>query len=139
LVDMGVQPFLVASSLMAVMAQRLVRVICPKCAERYDPDPTELEHFSYTEEQLAEANFMRGTGCKHCQHTGFRGRKAVFEMMTMNSTLREMTFRREPSQNLRRQARLLGMKTLVEDAADKVLEGVTTLGEAHRLERGGHH
>ena len=56
----------------------------------------------------------------------------------MNSTLREMTFRREPSQNLRRQARLLGMKTLVEDAADKVLEGVTTLGEAHRLEKGGH-
>jgi len=138
LVDMGIQPFLVASSLMAVMAQRLVRVICPKCAETYDPDPTELEHFSYTEEQLEGARFMRGVGCKHCQHTGFRGRKAVFEMMTMNSTLREMTFRREPSQNLRRQARLLGMKTLVEDAADKVLEGVTTLGEAHRLERSGH-
>ncbi len=138
LVDMGVQPFLVASSLMAVMAQRLIRVVCPKCAEPHDPDPTELEHFNYTEEQLSEATFMRGAGCKHCQHTGYRGRKAVFEMMTMNSTLREMTFRREPSQNLRRQARLLGMKTLVEDAADKVLEGVTTLGEAHRLERGGH-
>ena len=60
-------------------------------------------------------------------------------MMTMNSTLREMTFRREPSQHLRRQARLLGMKTLVEDAADKVLEGVTTLSEAHRLERSGGH
>ncbi len=138
LVDIGVQPFLVASSLMAVMAQRLVRVICPKCAEPYDPDPTELEHFSYTEEQLSEANFMRGAGCSHCQHTGFRGRKAVFELMTMNSTLREMTFRREPSQHLRRQARLLGMKTLVEDASDKVLEGVTSLSEAHRLERGGH-
>jgi len=81
---------------------------------------------------------MRGAGCSHCQHTGFRGRKAVFELMTMNSTLREMTFRREPSQHLRRQARLLGMKTLVEDASDKVLEGVTSLSEAHRLERGGH-
>ena len=98
-----------------------------------------MGNFSYTEEQMAEANFVRGVGCKHCQHTGFRGRKAVFEMMTMNSALREMTFRREPTQNLRRQARLLGMRTLVEDAADKVIEGVTTFGEAHRLESGGGH
>ncbi|MBQ17717.1 MAG: pilus assembly protein PilB [Planctomycetaceae bacterium] len=138
LIDMGVQPFLVASSVMAVMAQRLIRVVCPKCAEPYDPDPEEMGNFSYTEEQMAEANFVRGAGCKHCQHTGFRGRKAVFEMMTMNSALRDMTFRREPTQNLRRQARLLGMRTIVEDAADKVIEGVTTFGEAHRLQSGGH-
>ena len=100
--------------------------------------PEEMENFSLSEEQLANANFVRGTGCKHCAHTGYRGRKAVFEMMTMNSALREMTFRREPTQNLRRQARLLGMKTLVEDAIDKVAEGVTTFAEAHRLQRSSH-
>lgn len=129
---------MVASSLMAVMAQRLVRVVCPKCAERYEPSADEFEQFTLTEEQKSDGNFVRGAGCKHCQHTGYRGRKAVFELMTMNSALREMTFRREPTQNLRRQARLLGMKTLVEDAVDKVTDGVTTFAEAVRLERSGH-
>ena len=135
LIDMGVQPFLVASSVMAVMAQRLVRVVCSKCKEQYDPPPTELEQFELTDDEAAGATFMRGKGCNHCQHTGYRGRKAVFELMVMNSTLREMTFRSEPTQNLRRQARLFGMKTLVDDAKDKALIGVTTLSEVFRLQR----
>jgi len=134
LIDMGVQPFLVASSVMAVMAQRLVRVVCGKCKEPYRPDPSELQHFGITEQEAAQANFVRGRGCGSCQHTGYRGRIAVFEMMTMNSTLREMTFRSEPSQNLRRQARLFGMKTLLEDAKDKAKEGITTLAEVFKLE-----
>ncbi|REJ83819.1 MAG: type II/IV secretion system protein [Planctomycetota bacterium] len=136
LIDMGVQPFLVASSVMAIMAQRLVRVVCSKCGEPYEPDASEMQPFEFTEDQLSGARFMRGQGCKHCQHTGFRGRKAVFELMLMNSVLREMTFRSEPTQNLRRQARLFGMKTLVEDAADKSLTGITTLAEAYRLKTG---
>lgn len=135
LIDMGVQPFLVASSVMAVMAQRLVRVVCPKCKEPYKPDQTELEHFEITPEQAAASTFTRGKGCNHCQHTGFRGRIAVFEMMTMNPTIREMTFRSEPTQNIRRQARLFGMKTLVEDAKDKALQGITSLSEVYRLEK----
>jgi type IV pilus assembly protein PilB len=135
LIDMGVQPFLVASSVMAIMAQRLVRVVCPKCKEPYRPDNTELEHFEITPEQAASANFVRGKGCNHCQHTGFRGRIAVFEMMTMNPTLREMTFRSEPTQNIRRQARLFGMKTIVEDAKDKAIQGLTSLTEVYRLEK----
>ncbi len=135
LIDMGVQPFLVASSVMAVMAQRLVRVVCPKCKEPYRPDQGELEHFEITAEQAAASTFVRGKGCNHCQHTGFRGRIAVFELMTMNPTLREMTFRSEPTQNIRRQARLFGMKTLVEDAKDKALQGVTSLSEVYRLEK----
>ena len=110
LIDMGVQPFLVASSVMAVMAQRLARVACPKCREPFMPDASELEAFSISQEQASAATFMRGRGCNHCQHTGYRGRVAVFEMMTMNSKLREMTFNREPSQNIRRQARLMGMR-----------------------------
>ena len=138
LIDMGVQPFLVASSLMAVMAQRLARVVCAKCGEPYQPDQTELEYFDLTAEQLENANFRRGKGCGNCQHTGFRGRKAVFEMMMMNATLRDMAFRSEPAQNIRRQARLFGMKTLVEDAVDKAVEGITTLTEAYKLRSGGH-
>ncbi len=138
LIDMGVQPFLVASSLMAVMAQRLVRVVCQKCGAPYMPDPDELAAMEVSPDRAETANFRRGKGCKSCQHTGFRGRKAVFELMMMNSTIREMTFRSEPTQNIRRQARLAGMRTLVEDAVDKAVEGITTLSEAYKLRAGGH-
>ncbi|MEZ5949673.1 MAG: ATPase, T2SS/T4P/T4SS family [Planctomycetaceae bacterium] len=138
LIDMGVQPFLVASSIMAAMAQRLVRVVCPKCKHPYTPEPSELEEFGLTSDQVASANFLKGKGCNHCQHTGYRGRKAVFELMMMNATLREMAFHSEPTQNIRRQARLFGMKTLVEDSVDKAMQGVTTLMEAFKLKSGGH-
>jgi type IV pilus assembly protein PilB len=133
LIDMGVQPFLVASSVMAVMAQRLVRVVCPKCKESYKPDAMETDPLGMTPEQLTNAQWSRGKGCPHCTHTGYRGRKAVFELMVMNSTLRDMTFRAEPAQNLRRQARLFGMKTLYEDAVDKAALGITTIPEAMHL------
>ena len=138
LIDMGVEPFLVASSVMAIMAQRLVRVVCSKCKEEYTPDPSELQHFEITADEMAKAKFCRGKGCNHCQHTGYRGRIAAFELMIMNSTLREMTFKSEPSQNLRRQARLFGMKTLVEDALGKAVQGKTTLLEVYKLDKGGH-
>ncbi|MDA1013116.1 MAG: GspE/PulE family protein [Planctomycetota bacterium] len=138
LIDMGVQPFLVASSIMAVMAQRLVRVVCANCVEPYEPDQSELQHFEITPDEVASATFRRGRGCNKCSHTGYRGRKAVFELMVMNPTIREMAFRSEPTQNIRRQARLFGMKTIVEDAKDKALEGITTLAEVYRLSKGGH-
>ncbi len=138
LTDMGVQPFLVASSIMAVMAQRLVRVVCSNCSEPYTPDQSELQHFNVTPEEQESATFIRGRGCNKCSHTGYRGRKAVFELMVMDSTIREMAFRSEPTQNIRRQARLAGMKTLVDDARDKALQGVTTLAEVFRLDKGGH-
>jgi len=115
-----------------------VRVVCSKCKTPVTPDPSELKLIGYTPEQLATANFMQGQGCSHCQHTGYRGRMAVFELMTMNSTLRDMTFRSEPAQNIRRQARLFGMKTLFDDAALKALAGQTTLQECFRLQQGGH-
>ena len=138
LIDMHVQPFLVASSVMAILAQRLSRRICSKCAEPYRPSESELEHFDITEEMAANATWMRGRGCNHCHHTGFRGRVAVHELMTMNAAIREMTFNREPTQNLRRQARLFGMKTLVEDCLDKALAGTTHVSEVFHLEKGGH-
>lgn len=138
LIDMGVQPFLVASSVMAIMAQRLVRKNCPKCQQPYKPDPGELQNFEISPEQMATATFMRGAGCSSCSQTGYRGRTAVYELLVMNGTMREMTFRSEPAQNLRRQARLFGMKTLVEDAVDRALTGVTNLTEVFKLYQGGH-
>jgi len=138
LIDMGVQPFLVASSVMAIMAQRLVRVVCPKCAAPSKPDPSELQYLGVTDEQIVSAKFMSGKGCAYCQHTGYRGRKAVFELMTMSTAIRDMTFKGEPTQNIRRQAQMMGMRTLVDDALDKALIGVTTLQEVLMLHRGGH-
>ena len=129
LIDIGVQPFLVASSIVAIMAQRLVRMVCPKCKEPETPSSAELKASGLTPEQIKNATFMRGRGCAHCNHTGYRGRKGIFEMLRMTGAMREMTFKREPSQNIRRQARLLGMRTLLEDGLHKALIGMTTLEE----------
>ncbi len=129
LIDIGVQPFLVASSIVAIMAQRLVRMVCPKCKEPEMPSSAEIKASGLTTDQVKSANFMRGRGCAHCNHTGYRGRKGIFEMLRMTAAMREMTFKREPSQNIRRQARLLGMRTLLEDGLHKALIGMTTLEE----------
>ncbi len=129
LIDIGVQPFLVASSVIAVMAQRLVRVVCPKCKEPDVPSTKELRAAGITDDQAAKATFMRGRGCGHCHHTGYRGRLGIFELMKMNSAIREMTFKREPNQVIRRQARLLGMRTLLEDGVIKATKGISTLEE----------
>lgn len=129
LVDIGVQPFLVASSLIAIMAQRLVRIVCPKCKEPEDPPASEIKAAGLSPEHVKSANFMRGRGCNHCNHTGYRGRLGIFEMLRMTGAMREMTFKREPTQSIRRQARLLGMRTLLEDGLQKALKGVTTLEE----------
>jgi type IV pilus assembly protein PilB len=129
LMDIGVPPFLIASSVIAIMAQRLVRVVCPKCKEPDQPDKAELQAAGLTREQISGATFMRGRGCNHCYHTGYRGRLGIFEMLRMNSALREMTFNRAPTQEIRRQSRLLGMRTLLEDGLEKAVKGVTTLEE----------
>jgi type IV pilus assembly protein PilB len=129
MIDIGVQPFLVASSVIAIMAQRLVRVVCAKCKEPDEPATHEIKAAGLTSEMVAGAAFMRGRGCAHCNHTGYRGRLGIFELMKMNSTIREMTFKREPTQTIRRQSRLLGMRTLLEDGVQKALKGTTTLDE----------
>lgn len=127
--DIGVPPFLIASSVIAIMAQRLVRIICPKCKEPDTPSSAELKAAGLTPDQVKAANFMRGRGCANCHHSGYRGRKGIFEMMRMNSGLRELTFNRSPTQEIRRQARLLGMRTLLEDGIEKSVKGITTLEE----------
>jgi len=138
LIDMGVKSFLVASSIQAVMAQRLVRRICPECKQEYEPEPRLLHFLGIKPEDAAERTFYRGAGCPHCKDTGYFGRIGIFELMEMNSKLRELAFRREPTSAIRKQARLSGMLTLQEDGVRKVFAGITTVEEvvrtAHRVE-----
>ncbi len=129
LVDIGVPPFLIASSVIAIMGQRLVRVNCPKCREPYTPPADQIKAASITPEQIATANFMKGKGCSYCRQGGYRGRQAIFEMMRMNSVIRELTFAQAPTQELRRQARKTGMRTLLEDGVVKACKGQTTVEE----------
>ena len=93
------------------------------------PPAAEIKAAGLTPAQVAQATFIRGRGCSNCNHTGYRGRKGIFEMLRLTSAMREMTFKREPTQNIRRQARLLGMRTLLEDGLNKALRGDTTLEE----------
>src|SRR5262249_32337061 len=127
--DIGVPPFLIASSVIAIMAQRLVRVNCIKCKEPYRPTDGEFESGGISRDQAAKATFLRGRGCNHCHQSGYRGRLGIFELMKMNSAIREMTFNREPTQGIRRKARQTGMRTLLEDGVQKALKGITTLEE----------
>jgi type IV pilus assembly protein PilB len=129
LADIGVPPFLIASSVIAIMAQRLVRVNCMKCKEPYSPLAAELRAAGVNPEQVARATFMKGRGCNHCRQTGYRGRLGIFEMMRMTSVIRELTFAQAPTQEIRRKARSGNMKTLLDDGILKVLKGTTTLEE----------
>jgi type IV pilus assembly protein PilB len=127
--DIGVQPFLIASSVIAIMAQRLVRLVCPKCKEPDQPPAAELQAAGLSPDTVAKATFMRGRGCTYCHHTGYRGRKGIFELLRMNSSIRNLTFERQPTQTIRRQSRLHGMRTLLEDGVAKAVAGITTLEE----------
>jgi type IV pilus assembly protein PilB len=129
LIDMKVAPFLVASSIQAVMAQRLVRTICEQCKEPFDPDPAVIKTSGLTEAQMAGRTFYHGKGCPECRTQGFRGRKGIYEIMVMNSQIREMTFNGASTDALRKQAINDGMHTLLMDGMRKVLDGLTTLEE----------
>ena len=129
LVDIGVPPFLIASSVIAIMGQRLVRVNCVKCKEPSTITKAEMQACGITEEQVAKANIMKGRGCSNCRNKGYRGRQGIFEMMRMNSKIREMTFAQAPTQVIRREARIGGMRTLLEDGILKILKGTTTAEE----------
>ena len=127
--DIGVPPFLIASSVIAIMAQRLVRLNCPKCKDTHMPTEAELKSAGIGPDKVATANFMKGRGCNYCRQSGYRGRQAIFEMMRMSGQLRELTFAQAPAQELRRKGRASGMRTLLEDGVYKAVKGITTLEE----------
>jgi type IV pilus assembly protein PilB len=134
LIDMGVKPFLVASSIQAIMAQRLVRVICKNCrAEDPNPDAHALKILRISQEDIKKHKFYKGKGCSKCSGTGYKGRQGIFEMIEMNTKLRELAFREATATELRRAAAASGMRTLMEDGKLKIFDGVTTPEEVARI------
>jgi type IV pilus assembly protein PilB len=130
LIDMGVKPFLVASSIQAIMAQRLVRVICKNCkAVDKDPDPHHLRLLNITPEDIEKQPIYKGEGCSQCQGIGYKGRRAVFEMVELNNEIRELAFSKAPTVELRKASVASGMRTLMEDGKLKIFRGVTTPSE----------
>ena len=134
LIDMGIKPFLVASSVQAIMAQRLLRVICKECKEEdRAPDKFKLKLLGFTDEELTGVTFYRGRGCARCGGSGYHGRLGVFEMLQMNNEIRELAFNRAPTSQVRKAAYASGMRSLREDGKLKVLRGVTTAEEVLRV------
>jgi len=129
LVDLGAQPFLVASSLIGVVAQRLLRRICPKCRTPWQPSPELLSEFGYYAERLEGVQLFRGEGCDQCFNTGYRERCGVFEIMLATADLVTLIERRAGAKEIKEHAIHEGMQTLLQGAVDKAIAGTTTLDE----------
>jgi len=135
MIDMGVPAYLVASSVVAVLAQRLIRVNCAKCKQPHEPLDTQLEAAGVTPEMLNGATFMKGRGCSNCQKSGYKGRLGIFELMVMSNKIRELAFQGAATQDIRRAAVSQGMRTMFDDGVQKVLRGVTTFDEVFRVSK----
>jgi len=134
LIDMGVKPFLVASSIQAIMAQRLVRVICKNCKViDENPDLRYLKLLGIRPEDIKKHPVYKGAGCSQCQGTGFKGRMGVFEMVELSNELRELAFARAPTTELKKVAIASGMRTLMDDGKVKISKGITTPEEVARI------
>jgi type IV pilus assembly protein PilB len=134
LIDMGVKPFLCASSIQAIMAQRLVRVICKNCKEvDDDPDLESLRLINISEEDIKKRPIYKGVGCSQCQGTGYKGRRGIFELVELSHEIRELAFARAPTSELKKCAVASGMKTLMDDGVLKVFEGLTTPEEIAKI------
>ena len=130
--DMGVPNYLVASSVIAVLAQRLVRLICPRCKHQIQLPENVLADAGISPERAVKATFMKGKGCANCNKSGYRGRQGIYELMLINAKIRELIFKSVSSVEIRKQAITQGMKTLYVDGVQKVMRGVTTLEEVYR-------
>ena len=131
LINMGVEPFLISASLVGVMAQRLVRIICEKCKESYDPSPAIIKKWGLTGKKGVK--FYRGKGCEYCKGTGFRGRTGLYELLVCDDQIREMIISGASHTQLRKKAQENGMRLLSEDGLAKALAGITTLEEVARV------
>jgi type IV pilus assembly protein PilB len=129
LIDMGVKPFLVASAIMAILAQRLIRILCPECKEPYEPSDVELRSVGLTRQRLEGTTVYRAVGCQACGGNGYKGRRGVYELMEMSPDLREMSFQKKPTMELRAKALSEGMTDLQADGVRKILAGLTTFEE----------
>jgi type II secretory ATPase GspE/PulE/Tfp pilus assembly ATPase PilB-like protein len=132
LLDMGIEPFLVSSSVEALIAQRLVRSICPDCKEQYTPDPELLKDVGFPSNDQP-VRLWRGRGCEACRFTGFRGRIGMYEILVLRENLRPLIIERAASSTIKAAAVANGMKTLRDDGWAKVKAGVTSLEEVARV------
>jgi len=134
LIDMGIEPFLVTSSVIAILAQRLVRIICQECKEAYTPDSEALRSIGLDPENVGERALFRGRGCPACLHTGYSGRTGVFELMLPDDRLKNTILKTSDANAIKREAIKYGnMRTLRQDGAEKVLRGITTIEEVFRV------
>jgi type II secretion system protein E len=133
LIDMGIEPFLVASSVEAVLAQRLVRTICPHCKVNQTVEPNYLRKIGYPEEEIETALFWRGQGCEECRELGYQGRMGIYELLLLNETVRPLILNRAPSSTIAQKAIECGMRTLRIDGWNKVREAKTTIEEVLRV------
>ena len=133
LIDMGMKPFLIASSVQAIMAQRLVRTICPKCKERFHPHLEGLKELRLLEKDLSKVDFYHGKGCSECNHTGYKGRIGIFELLLINDIIRELILEKSSSTRIKEKALELGMRTLRQDGLLKAMKGLTTISEVARV------
>ena len=129
LIDMGVEPFLIASSLEGVLGQRLVRRICTGCRTPYEPSESVLRQIGLSIHDIGDKNFYYGTGCEQCNHTGYKGRKGIYELLDITEPIRELIAQRAPSVVIRQKAIELGMTTLRSDGLRSIFEGETTIEE----------
>jgi type IV pilus assembly protein PilB len=132
LIDMGIETFLIASSVTAIVAQRLVRRVCVHCRESFAPPPEQLEFLRQFGDSATRGDFARGAGCNFCSQTGYLDRIGVYELMPITEPLRELILERASHEDLRKLARAEGMRTLQEEAAALVQAGVTTVPEVLR-------
>ncbi|NQT30603.1 MAG: Flp pilus assembly complex ATPase component TadA [Candidatus Saganbacteria bacterium] len=131
LMDMGIEPFLIASSMAAAIAQRLVRQVCPRCKSSFKPPKELLERLGLDPKK--DYTFYQGKGCKHCRGSGYKGRTAIFEVLEMTEKIRDLVLRRASADEMKKAALEAGMKTLRDDGLDKALEGKTSLEEVLRV------
>jgi type IV pilus assembly protein PilB len=129
LIDMGVEPFLIASTLEAVLAQRLVRRICPQCKTAYQPTPELLGQLGLTPATVGERQFFFGRGCAHCNQSGYRGRMGIYEWLRMSDAVRDLVVQRAPTLMIRQKAVEQGMRTLRDDGLRAIFDGNTTIEE----------
>jgi general secretion pathway protein E len=135
LIDMGIEPFLVTSSVIAIIAQRLVRVLCPKCKEVYTPDDESLANLGVDKKLLERRSLYRKKGCSACMNTGYRGRTAIFEILILDDPIKRLILKTSDSNQISDEAMKRGMINLLSDGAKKVLEGTTTIEEVFRVTR----
>lgn len=133
LIDMGVEPFLVASAVECFIAQRLVRVICDKCKKEFKPDKEILRELGISRLDLSKIKLYEGKGCESCRHTGYKGRTAIYEILVMSEPIRELVLKRASSDQIKKKAINLGMRTLRQDGWEKIKKGITTPSEVIRV------